>query len=176
MDSPLIFENQGGGQLKWIPENNSEKFYGDTTLRTAIINSRNVPAVKLLQEIGLGYFTKYLRAVGLSGDFTPVYNDPIYISLLFHGGSVGWGGPLLVGLAVLGALASLRGGTRRSRVFAWTLLVVVGTLVGLRSLLFLSPRWILPPPLYSEIALWPLYAFFASVACCRIAARRRAPT
>ncbi|MGZ3733349.1 MAG: penicillin-binding protein 1A [Bdellovibrionota bacterium] len=71
VDSPLIFDNQGGGNLKWIPENNSEKFYGDTTLRTAIINSRNVPAVKLLQEIGLPYFMKYLKNIGLSGDFTP---------------------------------------------------------------------------------------------------------
>jgi penicillin-binding protein 1A len=71
VDSPVIFENQGGGNLKWIPENNSEKFYGDTTLRTAIINSRNVPAVKLLQEVGLNYFTKYLRSIGLGGEFSP---------------------------------------------------------------------------------------------------------
>jgi penicillin-binding protein 1A len=71
VDSPLIFDNQGGANLKWIPENNSEKFYGDTTLRTAIINSRNVPAVKLLQEMGLSYFMKYLKAMGLSGDFQP---------------------------------------------------------------------------------------------------------
>ncbi len=68
VDSPVIFDNQGGANLKWIPENNSEKFYGDTTLRTAVINSRNVPAVKLLQEVGLSYFTKYLRGLGLSGD------------------------------------------------------------------------------------------------------------
>lgn len=71
VDSPLIFENQGGSNLKWIPENNSEKFYGDTTLRTAIINSRNIPAVKLLQEIGLTYFVKYLRNVGIGGDISP---------------------------------------------------------------------------------------------------------
>ncbi len=71
VDSPIIFENQGGSNLKWIPENNSEKFYGDTTLRTAIINSRNIPAVKLLQEIGLTYFVKYLRGLGLAGEFSP---------------------------------------------------------------------------------------------------------
>jgi penicillin-binding protein 1A len=71
VDSPMIFENQGGPNLKWIPENNSEKFYGDTTLRTAIINSRNIPAVKLLQDMGLTYFTKYLKGLGLVGpDFT----------------------------------------------------------------------------------------------------------
>jgi penicillin-binding protein 1A len=71
VDSPIIFDNQGSDNLKWIPENNSEKFYGDTTLRTALINSRNVPAVKLLQEVGLGYFVKYLRGLGLDGEFTP---------------------------------------------------------------------------------------------------------
>ncbi|RZA04486.1 MAG: PBP1A family penicillin-binding protein, partial [Proteobacteria bacterium] len=73
VDSPIIFENQGGegSSLKWIPENNSDKYYGDTTLRTAIINSRNIPAVKLLQEMGLGYFSKYLRALGIGGEFTP---------------------------------------------------------------------------------------------------------
>lgn len=69
VDSPVIFDNQGGANLKWIPENNSEKFYGDTTLRTAVINSRNVPAVKLLQEVGLIFFTRYLKMIGLSGDF-----------------------------------------------------------------------------------------------------------
>jgi penicillin-binding protein 1A len=71
VDSPLIFENQGGPNLKWIPENNSEKFYGDTTLRTALINSRNVPAVKLLQSVGLPYFVKFLRNIGLSGELSP---------------------------------------------------------------------------------------------------------
>lgn len=72
VDSPVIFESQGGANgLKWIPENNSEKFYGDTTLRTAIINSRNVPAVKILQEIQLPYFTNYLKALGVSGTISP---------------------------------------------------------------------------------------------------------
>jgi penicillin-binding protein 1A len=71
VDSPVIFDNQGGGNLRWIPENNSEKFYGDTTLRTAVINSRNVPAVKLLQEVGLTYFMNYLKQLGATGEYTP---------------------------------------------------------------------------------------------------------
>lgn len=71
VDSPIIFENQGGSNLKWIPENNSEKFYGDTTLRTALINSRNVPAVKMLQEIGLNYFSNYLKQIGATGTYSP---------------------------------------------------------------------------------------------------------
>ena len=70
IDSPIIFESQGNN-LKWIPENNSEKFYGDTTLRTAIVNSRNVPAVKLLQEVGLGYFINFLKAIGITSELNP---------------------------------------------------------------------------------------------------------
>ncbi|NUM89092.1 MAG: PBP1A family penicillin-binding protein [Bdellovibrionales bacterium] len=68
VDAPIVFENQGGPNLRWIPENNSEQYYGDTPLRTAIINSRNVPAVKVLQEIQIPYYVKYLRALGLEGD------------------------------------------------------------------------------------------------------------
>jgi penicillin-binding protein 1A len=67
VDAPMVFDNQGAPNLKWIPENNSEKFYGDTTLRTALINSRNVPAVKVLQEIGVPYFVKYIRNLGVNG-------------------------------------------------------------------------------------------------------------
>ncbi len=68
VDSPIIFENQGEGNLKWIPENHGEQFYGDTTFRTALINSRNVPAVKLLQEVQVPYYVNYLRALGVRGD------------------------------------------------------------------------------------------------------------
>lgn len=68
VDAPVVFENQGGPNLRWIPENNSEQYYGDTPLRTAIINSRNVPAVKVLQEIQIPYFVKYMRALGFEGD------------------------------------------------------------------------------------------------------------
>ncbi len=67
VDSPIVFDNQGGNNLKWIPENNSEKFYGDTPLRTALINSRNVPAVKLLQEVQVQYFINYIKALGING-------------------------------------------------------------------------------------------------------------
>ena len=66
VDSPIIFENQGKEELKWTPENHSEKFYGDTTLRMALIMSRNVPTVKLLQEIQIPYFLDYAQNLGLT--------------------------------------------------------------------------------------------------------------
>jgi len=72
VDSPIIFENQGQNEnLKWIPENNSEQFYGDTTLRTALIKSRNVPTVKLLQEIQIPYFIDYLKNLAVTDGLNP---------------------------------------------------------------------------------------------------------
>lgn len=65
VDAPIIFENQGKEELKWIPENHSEKFYGDTTLRMALIKSRNVPTVKLLQEIQIPYLLEYAQVLGI---------------------------------------------------------------------------------------------------------------
>jgi hypothetical protein len=98
------------------------------------------------------------------GDFTAVYTDPIYISILFHGWIFGWAGPALVVAACAGALLTLRHGARELRVGAWTVLAIISTLVGLRLLFELLPRWIIPPPLYFEMAAWPLYALFAAVA------------
>lgn len=71
VDAPIVFENQGKEDLKWIPENHSERYYGDTTLRMALIKSRNVPTVKLLQEIQVPYFLDYARNIGISKGLNP---------------------------------------------------------------------------------------------------------
>jgi hypothetical protein len=100
-------------------------------------------------------------------DFTVVYRDPIYVSILFQGSVFGWAGPALVAAAVLGALLSLRRGAGRLRVAAWVLLATIATLLAAVAALFVVKDWILPPPIYVEIAFWPLYAVFAAVALCR---------
>jgi hypothetical protein len=40
--------------------------------------------------------------------------------------------------------------------------------MGLRLILLLFPHWIFPPPLYFEMAAWPLYALFSAVALHRV--------
>ena len=65
VDSPLVFDNQGKEDLKWIPENHGERYYGDTTLRMALVKSRNVPTVKLLQEIQIPYLIDYAQNLGI---------------------------------------------------------------------------------------------------------------
>ena len=114
--------------------------------------------------IGLFKFT----AVGIfPADFTAVYSDPIYVSVLFHWTLFGWAGPVLVCVAQLGALLSLRRSERVVRVAALVLVGEFMLLLAFAGVLQVAKNWILPPPIYLEIALWPLYGVFAAVAIVR---------
>ncbi len=66
IDSPVVYDVPG--QDKWKPMNYEKKFYGPTLLRTALIHSRNVVAVKLGQEIGVDYIIKYARKLGFTSE------------------------------------------------------------------------------------------------------------
>jgi penicillin-binding protein 1A len=63
-DAPLVFRDE---ENSWKPQNYGEDFKGDVTVRTALVNSMNIPAVKtaeaLTTKIGptaLGDFAKQL--------------------------------------------------------------------------------------------------------------------
>ncbi len=66
IDSPVVYEIPG--QDKWKPSNYEKKFFGPTLLRTALIKSRNVVTVKVLQEIGVQYAIDYARKLGFESD------------------------------------------------------------------------------------------------------------
>lgn len=71
IDSPIIF-NRAVTEFKgWKPVNFEEKFFGPTTLRTAVTNSRNIVTIKLLEKIGVGYVAKYARRFGITSQLEP---------------------------------------------------------------------------------------------------------
>ncbi|MCB1828214.1 MAG: peptidase, partial [Coxiellaceae bacterium] len=55
----------------WRPHNVNEKFYGPTRLRTALVHSRNLVSIRLLQAIGLDYAINYLHRFGFSNSQLP---------------------------------------------------------------------------------------------------------
>ncbi len=116
----------------------------------------------------LGLF-RYTAANVFPADFTVIYRDPIYVSILFQGTLFGWAGPSLVASAAVGALISLRRSAGRLRAAAWVLLAAIAVLLVCVAILLSANDWILPPPIYVEIAVWPLYAVFSAVALVRIA-------
>lgn len=51
-DAPIVIESLGQ-QKEWRPENYSRRFYGPTSLRTALRKSRNLISIRILQDMGI---------------------------------------------------------------------------------------------------------------------------
>ncbi len=69
VDSPVVFEDKKR-DFVWKPRNYKEKFYGDTLFREALVHSRNVVTIKILQDIGIDYIIDYSRKMGISSDIS----------------------------------------------------------------------------------------------------------
>ncbi len=67
VDEPIEYEYK---KRTWEPQNFDRKFNGPTTLRTALVYSRNVVTIRLLEEIGLGYAMDYAGNMGVSSPLT----------------------------------------------------------------------------------------------------------
>tara|TARA_B100000686_G_C16785840_1_gene975198 strand:- start:886 stop:3294 length:2409 start_codon:yes stop_codon:yes gene_type:complete len=65
IDSPVIFKETEYTFDKWKPVNFENKFYGPTSLRTALTHSRNVVTIKLLQNIGVQKAISLARKLGI---------------------------------------------------------------------------------------------------------------
>ena len=66
IDSPIIFKEKENAFDKWKPVNFEEKFYGPTSLRTALTHSRNVVTVKLMQSIGIKGTINLAKSLGIT--------------------------------------------------------------------------------------------------------------
>jgi penicillin-binding protein 1A len=62
-DAPIVFDD-ADLERSWKPQNFSEKFYGPTRLREAMVKSRNLVSVRLLRDIGIDYARNYITAFG----------------------------------------------------------------------------------------------------------------
>lgn len=70
VDMPISFPS---GQGVWTPHNYDEKFEGAISLRRALAQSRNVPAVKLLNRFGVAKGIEYARKFGITSPSLPPY-------------------------------------------------------------------------------------------------------
>jgi len=91
IDAPIVFEEQvdegqdapagkAGGKNKkaepetkvWRPKNHGNKFGGEILFRNALIRSLNVPAVKVIEKVGVDWSATYARRLGI---FSPLNMD-----------------------------------------------------------------------------------------------------
>lgn len=72
LDAPTTFISGGA---PYTPHNFDHKFQGNITLRQAMADSRNIPAVKLAERVGMPAVINYARRFGISSpipDYLPV--------------------------------------------------------------------------------------------------------
>jgi penicillin-binding protein 1A len=80
IDSGLITENTmildapislPGATGPWTPTNDDHRFHGWVTARNAVANSINVPAVKVLREVGVDTVIHYATMMGIKSPLQP---------------------------------------------------------------------------------------------------------
>jgi penicillin-binding protein 1A len=80
LDSPLALAIPGTGEV-WRPKNYRGGHSGPVTFRDAIVKSRNIPTIKILQQIGIEHAKAYARKLG--------YTSPLVDNLTLALGSTG---------------------------------------------------------------------------------------
>ncbi|MGO9568132.1 MAG: penicillin-binding protein 1A [Desulfomonilaceae bacterium] len=80
LDSPLALAIPGTGEV-WKPKNYRGGYQGPVTFRDALVKSRNIPTIKILQQIGIEHAKAYARKLG--------YTSPLVDNLTLALGSTG---------------------------------------------------------------------------------------
>ena len=68
LDAPTTFNTNG---TPYTPHNFDHRFEGSITLRRALADSRNIPAVKLAQRVGMTEVADYARRFGITSPIPP---------------------------------------------------------------------------------------------------------
>ena len=72
LDAPVVLDSPEDPDQSWRPKDNSgEKFFGPMRLREALVYSRNLVSVRLMQDIGLEYVRNYVTRFGFDKSQLP---------------------------------------------------------------------------------------------------------
>ncbi len=70
LDAPVSFP--GATKNKpWQPENFSKTFQGEITLRKALTHSKNIPAVRLIDQLGISGVIDFAKKIGIQSRLSP---------------------------------------------------------------------------------------------------------
>ncbi|HEV3241602.1 MAG TPA: penicillin-binding protein 1A [Casimicrobiaceae bacterium] len=72
-DAPLYFDATQTGSEAWEPKNYDGKFEGPMRLRTALMKSKNLVTVRVMQAIGPQYAQDYIARFGFDPKLHPAY-------------------------------------------------------------------------------------------------------
>jgi len=83
LDSPLNFSAQETGEKAWSPRNFDNTFEGPIRLRQALVKSKNLVSIRLIQAIGPSYAQDYITRFGFAAK-----DHPAYLTMALGAGSV----------------------------------------------------------------------------------------
>ncbi|WP_028218483.1 penicillin-binding protein 1A [Paraburkholderia oxyphila] len=72
-DAPLFFSAAETGGQAWEPKNYGGGFDGPMTMRTALMKSKNLVSIRILNHIGTKYAQQYITHFGFDADRHPAY-------------------------------------------------------------------------------------------------------
>ena len=70
LDAPIIYRGSGQGD-DYRPQNFSETYLGEITLRKALAISQNIPAVRLIEMLGPSSVARFARTLGIESNLDP---------------------------------------------------------------------------------------------------------
>jgi penicillin-binding protein 1A len=82
IDAPVVFDDPGLEDT-WRPRNYTGRFYGPMRLREALVQSRNLVSIRVLERIGVPFTVNYVRRFGF-----PAHSLPRNLTLALGSGGV----------------------------------------------------------------------------------------
>ncbi len=76
LDTPVVFQGASRGQ-EWRPQNYSGTYSGPMTLRYALKKSVNIPAIKLMKQVGISTVASYARRLGITSPIQHVLSTAL---------------------------------------------------------------------------------------------------
>ncbi|MGC2519070.1 MAG: penicillin-binding protein 1A [Burkholderiales bacterium] len=81
-DAPVVVDAAMTGGQAWEPKNYDGKYEGPMSMRTALVKSKNMVSIRILQAIGPQYAQDYITRFGFDAD-----KHPPYLTLALGAGS-----------------------------------------------------------------------------------------
>jgi len=69
LDAPVAFQG-ADPDVQWRPENFSNTYQGEITLRKALTHSENIPSVRLMEKLGTASVVAFARSLGIESKLT----------------------------------------------------------------------------------------------------------
>lgn len=82
-DAPLMFDAEQTGSEPWQPKNYDNEYAGPMRMRKALVKSKNLVSIRILQSITPQYAQDYLAKFGFDAD-----KHPPYLTMALGAGSV----------------------------------------------------------------------------------------